>query len=77
MFYRGLKDNIKDELIRGGNYLAINLNSETDDKGRVIDGLFAITIKINDTLYKRAIEKRHTGQFRGRSGYISFSGTRG
>jgi hypothetical protein len=47
MFRYGLKENIKDELIRSSGI--INL----------LDILIGTAIDINDKLYKRAIEKKH------------------
>jgi hypothetical protein len=47
MFRRGLKENIKDELIRNSGII----NS--------LDILIRIAIDIDDKLYKRAIEKKH------------------
>lgn len=68
MFYRGLKDGVKDEMMRKGSWTDGNIN---------LGGLQEAAIKIDDILYERAMEKRHTGQFRGRSGYVPFSGSGG
>jgi hypothetical protein len=48
MFRRGLKENIKDELMRNGGI--INL----------LDILIRTAIDIDDKLYERAIEKKHS-----------------
>ncbi len=61
MYYRGLKDNVKDELMRSG----------ADQT--TLPLLTKEAIAIDDRLYERAMEKRHTGQFRGRSGYAPTS----
>ena len=55
IFYRGLKDNVKDELIR--------------DKRRIdsLERLIKTVINIDDKLYERAIEKRFNNP-RGRAG---------
>jgi hypothetical protein len=61
MFRRGLKDNLKDELMRDG---------------RIISDMFdliMIVIDLDDKLYERAMKKRYN-QFRGRAG-ISFEST--
>lgn len=68
MFYRGLKDNVKDEMMRKGSWTDSSID---------LPGLQAAAIQIDDILYERAMEKRHTGQFRGRSGYVPFSGSGG
>ena len=65
MYYRGLKDNVKDELLRYG---------ATQD---TLERLIKVAIEVDDKLYERAIERRHTGQFRGRSGYASNGWTGG
>lgn len=64
IFRRGLKENVKDKLMRDGRI--------TPDLKVLID----VAIDIDDKLYKRAIEKRHNGfQPRGRGGY-NFQGGR-
>ena len=64
MYYRGLKDNVKDELMR------------LDEKKRdTLEKVIEEAIKIDDRLYERSMEKRHTGQFRGRTGYAPTSWT--
>ncbi len=50
IYYKGLKDNVKDELVRTGKNETTNL-----------DTLIKLSIDIDDRLYERAIEKRHTG----------------
>ncbi len=50
IYYKGLKDNVKDELVRTGKNETTNL-----------DTLIKSSIDIDDRLYERAIEKRHTG----------------
>ena len=47
MYRRGLKENVKDELIRAGM------------KIESLDDLIRTTIEIDDNLYERAIEKRY------------------
>jgi hypothetical protein len=61
MYYRGLKDNVKDELMH------------SSAKQNTLDSMSKIAIELDDALYERAMEKRHTGQFQGRSGYHSNS----
>jgi len=58
MYYRGLKDNVKDELMR------VNVDQSS------LDNMIQAAIIIDDRLYERAMERRHTGQYRGRSGYV-------
>ena len=65
MYYRGLKDNVKDELLRYG---------AAQD---TLERLMKAAIEVDDKLYERAIEKRHIGQFRGRSSYTSNGWTGG
>ncbi|KAI7152047.1 hypothetical protein KC349_g9171 [Hortaea werneckii] len=65
MYYRGLKDNVKDELMRSG--------AAQDTLDRMIQA----AIEIDDKLYERQQEKRHNGQYRGRSGYNPTSWTGG
>ena len=50
MYYKGLKHNVKDELVRIGKNETTNL-----------DTLIKSSINIDDCLYERAIEKRYTG----------------
>ncbi len=50
MYYKGLKDNVKDELVRTGKNEITNL-----------DILIKLSIDIDNRLYKRAIEKRYIG----------------
>ena len=64
MYYRGLKDQIKDELVRAKVEHALGLSN-----------LIKQAIDIDDRLYERSIEKRHLGQSRGRTGYTSNSWT--
>ena len=65
MFYRGLKDNVKDELMRARGMPTS------------LDALQRTAIEIDDRFYERYIERRYTGQVRGTSGYVPYSGTRG
>ncbi|KAI7019968.1 hypothetical protein KC355_g2898, partial [Hortaea werneckii] len=65
MYYRGLKDNVKDELMRSG--------AAQDTLDRMIEA----AIEIDDKLYERQQEKSHNGQYRGRSGYNPTSWTGG
>jgi hypothetical protein len=59
MFRRGLKENVKDELMR---------NSSIIDS---LDILIRTAIDIDDKLYKRAIEKKHNFNPRGSFGFNS------
>ncbi|KAI7212293.1 hypothetical protein KC365_g14651 [Hortaea werneckii] len=61
----GLKDNVKDELMRSG--------AAQDTLERMIQA----AIEIDDKLYERQQEKRHNGPYRGRSGYNPTSWTGG
>ena len=54
MYYRGLKDQIKDELVRAKVEHALGLLN-----------LIKQAIDIDDCLYERSIEKQHSGQNRG------------
>ena len=63
MYYTGLKDNVKDELMRSGADQTTLAN------------MTRAAIEIDDRLYERAMEKRYTGQQRGRTGLIPTSGT--
>ncbi len=47
MYYRGLKDNVKDELMRS-----------RQDQALLIE-LIKASIDVDDKLYERAIEKKH------------------
>ncbi len=58
MYYRGLKDNVKDELMRYGA-----------DQSTLLHMMKA-AIEIDDKLYQRAREKKHNQDF-GRSGYAT------
>ena len=49
MYYRGLKDNVKDELLR---YRAAQ---------DTLERLIKAAIEVDDKLYERAIEKRYIG----------------
>ncbi|KAI6972294.1 hypothetical protein KC327_g18951, partial [Hortaea werneckii] len=65
MYYTGLKDDVKDELMRlGGSHDTLEL-------------MIQDAIEIDDKLYERKMEKRYNGQYRGRSSYNSTSWTRG
>ena len=66
MYYRGLKDHVKDELVRA------KVNAMAG-----LDTLVQEAISIDDRLYERSMEKRHTGQNRGRSGFVPNSWTGG
>jgi len=48
MYYRGLKDNVKDELMRHGA------------RQSTLEELCRTAIDVDDRLYERYIEKRHT-----------------
>ncbi|KAI6849248.1 hypothetical protein KC323_g9575 [Hortaea werneckii] len=61
MYYTGLKDDVKDELMRSG------ASHDT------LELMIQDAIEIDDRLYERKMEKRHNGQYRGRSGYNSTS----
>ena len=52
MYYRGLKDNVKDKIVRA------NANTST------LKNIIRAAIDIDDRLYKRAIEKRYLGHYR-------------
>ena len=65
MYYTGLKDDVKDELMRSG------ASHDT------LELMIQDAIEIDDRLYERKMEKRHNGQYRGRSGYNSTSWTGG
>ena len=64
MFRRGLKENVKDELMRDGRSI--------ED----LDDLIRATIDIDDKLYERAMERRHDINPRGRSGFIPYNGNK-
>ena len=59
MYYRGLKDIVKDELMRHGA------------RQTTLDELCRAAIDVDDRLYKRYMEKKHTNQIRGRTGFAS------
>ncbi|KAK1061934.1 hypothetical protein LTR48_009583, partial [Friedmanniomyces endolithicus] len=63
MYYCGLKDNVKDELMRYGADQLTLLN------------LMKAAIEVDDKLYERTIEKKHN-QGTGRSGYATNGWTR-
>ena len=65
MFYKGLKDNVKNELMQGGNYLLMDLNK-----------LQSLAMQVNNALYKRSMEKRYIGQYCKCTSYVPFSRTR-
>lgn len=65
MYYRGLKESVKDELMRYGHDQSTLAN------------MMKAAIEVDDALYERFMEKRHTGQFRGRSGYATSGRTVG
>ena len=65
MYYRGLKENVKDEMIRN--------RAARDTLPRMIKA----AIRIDDALYERSIKKRHTNSIRGRLSYVPYSGSRG
>ena len=65
MYYRGLKENVKDEMMRDG--------AARDTLPRMIKA----AIRIDDALYERSMEKRHTNSIRGRLGYVPYSGSGG
>jgi hypothetical protein len=60
MYRRGLKENVKDELMRTG------------EKIENLDELIRATIEIDDNLYERAMERRHDVAPRGKSGYVPY-----
>jgi hypothetical protein len=60
MYRRGLKENVKDELMRTG------------EKIESLDELIRATIEIDDNLYERAMERRHDIAPRGKSGYVPY-----
>ncbi len=64
MYYRGLKDNVKDELMRN-----------RQDQASLID-LMKAAIDVDDKLYERAMEKKHNQNI-GRSGYATNGWTGG
>ena len=57
MFRRGLKENVKDELMRNGGLIP------------TLDILIQTAIDIDDKLYERAIEKKHSFNPRGTYGF--------
>jgi len=58
MFRRGLKDNVKDELMRDGR------------KNNDLNDLIKTAIDLDDKLYERSMEKRHDVRTRGSAGYV-------
>jgi hypothetical protein len=60
MYRRGLKENVKDELMRAG--------MKIED----LDDLIRASIEIDDNLYERAMERRHDVAPRGKSGYVPY-----
>jgi hypothetical protein len=60
MYRRGLKENVKDELIR------------TSEKIENLDKLIRITIEIDDNLYERAMERRYDIAPYGKSSYVPY-----
>jgi len=64
MYYRGLKDNVKDELMRYGADQSTLLN------------LMKAAIEVDDKLYERTMEKKHNQNI-GRSGYATNGWTGG
>jgi len=64
MYYCGLKDNVKDELMRYG----------ADQSTLLL--LTKAAIEVNDKLYERAMEKKHNQNI-GRSGHAANGWTRG
>jgi hypothetical protein len=60
MYRRGLKENVKDELMRTGQ------------KIENLDELIRATIEIDDNLYERAIERRYDVAPRGKSSYVPY-----
>lgn len=57
MFWRGLKDNVKNKMMRDGQSVK-NLKI-----------IIEVVIDLNDKLYERAIEKRYSRQHLERKGY--------
>ena len=58
MFRRGLKDNIKDELIR--------YRGRIDNLGELVK----VAIKLDDQLYERSIERRYDSKISRKTGYL-------
>jgi hypothetical protein len=58
MFRRGLKDNVKDELMRDGR------------ANKDLDELIRTAIDLDDKLYERRMEKRHDTRVGGSAGYV-------
>ncbi|KXL44178.1 MAG: hypothetical protein FE78DRAFT_32883 [Acidomyces sp. 'richmondensis'] len=58
MFRRGLKDSVKDELIRDGR------------TNKDLDELIRTAIDLDDKLYERNMERRHDTRVRGSAGYV-------
>ena len=57
MFRRGLKENVKDQLTCDGTYV------------ETLDDLIGRAIDIDDTLYKRAMERKHDARQQGSYGF--------
>lgn len=57
MYYRGLKENVKNKIMR----IRANIAN--------LPNFIKAAIEINDKLYKRQIKKRHSRNYCGRSGY--------
>ena len=53
IYRRGLKENVKDELMRSGGVID------------TLDGLIEEVIETNDKLFERSIKKRHDGRTSG------------
>ena len=60
MYRRGLKENVKDELIRA--------SMKIED----LNNLIRTSIEIDDNLYERAMERRYDVAPRGKSGYVPY-----
>ena len=58
MYYRGLKEKVKDKLMR------TRANTTT------LANLVCVAIEIDNCLYKQAIEKRYTSYIHGYKGYM-------
>ena len=58
IFYRGLKDNVKDELIRTGASI------------KDLEGLISEAISKDDMLYERILEKKYNSRNRGYLGLL-------
>ena len=49
----------------------------TSAKTNTLALLIKESISINDKLYEQAMERRNTGQYRGRTSYATYGGTEG